>query len=75
MPKIEVRQVEDATTYWVADRQLSNGDEMLLRLRGNRGWESVTITGLPQDLRVKTTAENGHPIETSIDPSVELRWP
>ena len=75
MPKVEVRSFSDNTTYWLAGRRLTEGDEVLLRLRGNKGWESVTIVGLPDRLQVRTLAEDGHPLVTSLDLHTELRWP
>ena len=75
MPTVEIRRGRAFTTYWLNGRELHSGDEVLLRLRGNKGWDSVTIDGLPDILRVRTDAEDGHPLVTTLPPEAELQWP
>ena len=75
MPKVEVRETGDSVSYWLAGRKLEHGDAVEIRLRGNVGWEPVSIVGLPQKLQVRTEANDGHPLITTLDLSTELRWP
>ena len=62
-------------TYLIGSRELANGDEIELRLGGNRGWTLVTVTGLPEVLRVVFEADDGARIVTSLPPDTAARWP
>lgn len=75
MSKAEPRREGKRTTYFVDDRPLANGDELELRLGGNKGWTAVTVNGLPDELRVRVEANDGAALNTSVPPEAELRWP
>ncbi|MCA9656108.1 MAG: hypothetical protein KC501_39755 [Myxococcales bacterium] len=75
MSKAEPRREGKRTTYFVDDRPLANGDALELRLGGNKGWASVTITGLPDVLRLQVEANDGTRLVTTVPPEAELRWP
>lgn len=74
MAKIETRTEQGQVGYYLAGRKLQNGDELELRLRGNRGWETVTVEGLPGPLRVRTEAYDGKSIVATLEPDADLRW-
>lgn len=74
MSKAEPRREGTRTTYFVDDRPLANGDELDLQLGGNRGWTAVTVTGLPDALRVRVDADDGTTLTTTVPPEAELRW-
>jgi hypothetical protein len=75
MPMIEARK-QGTTRRWILeDRVLSNGDEVELRLGGNRGWTPVRIEGLPEMLRVRWHADDGQELHASLPEGAELRWP
>jgi hypothetical protein len=76
MPRVQTRRTENGTAYVVKGRELHNGDELLLRLRGNGGWEAITIAGLPGMLRARVRAADGKELVTSLPiEEIELRWP
>jgi hypothetical protein len=76
MARIQTRRTENGLAYLVGNRELHNGDELLLRMRGEAGWEPITIAGLPGLLRVKLHAQDGKEIVTTLPvEEVELRWP
>lgn len=79
MGRVQVRRDGDHPQYFLDDRSLANGAELELRLGGYHpdkgGWQPVTVTGLPQALRVTWTADDGHPLQTTLPPEAELRWP
>jgi hypothetical protein len=74
MTHVEVRNTDRHPTYWLEGRRIRNGDPLLLRLRGNAGWEEVTVTGLPRSLQIRTTANDGKLVITSLPLQSELRW-
>jgi hypothetical protein len=76
MARIETRRNDKGLAYLVSNRELRNGDELMLRLRGEGGWEPITIAGLPGLLRAKLRAQDGKEIMTTLPvEEVELRWP
>ena len=76
MPRVQTRPSQNGTAYVVKGRELKNGDELLLRLRGNQGWEAITIDGLPKMLRARVKAADGKELVTSLPvEEIELRWP
>ena len=76
MARIQTRRTENGPTYLVGKRELRNGDELLLRLRGDAGWEPITITGLPGLLRARLHAQDGKEIVTTLPvEEVEIKWP
>lgn len=75
MPKVEIRNDGTTVQYELLGRALVNGDTIELRLGGNRGWESVTVEGLPTTLRVRTVAYDGMSVVTSLPRDAEIRWP
>ena len=75
MSKAEPRREGKRITYFVDDRPLANGNELELLLGGNKGWTAVTVTGLPDALRMTTEADDGTALTTSVPPEAELRWP
>ena len=75
MPQVQASKSGDATRYTLDGRALSNDDEVELRLRGNRVWVAVTITGLPGALRVKWTGDDDQALQTTVPLEAELRWP
>lgn len=75
MSNLEEDTGGDRTRYVLDGRELENGDEVLLRLRGNKGWEPVTIDGLPDTLRIRFQADNGKSLVTSLPFDAEIRWP
>jgi hypothetical protein len=75
MGQVTTRHTGGSTQYFVDDRPLSNGAELELRLRGNQGWQPVTVAGLPDVLRVQWTADDGKSLVTTLPPQAQLRWP
>lgn len=75
MPQVQVSPSGSALQYTLEGRPLSNGDEVEFALRGNRGWMLVTVTGLPDALRVSWTNEQEQTLLTTMPPHSELRWP
>lgn len=75
MGQVKTRREGSTTQYLLDGRPLGNGAELELRLRGNRGWQPVTVTGLPGVLRVQWTADDGKPLLTTLPEDAELRWP
>lgn len=62
--------------YLLDNKLLENGQQVLLLLGGNQGWEPVEIAGLPATLRAKVSASDGKQLLTSLPvDEVELRWP
>lgn len=75
MPKIE-RRDQDGQPRWVLQgRELRNGDRLELRLHGNRGWEEVTVEGLPGLPKIRFDAWDGKGIVTSLPLTTEVKWP
>ena len=74
MAQVQTRRDGGSTQYTLDGRPLSNGAELELRLRGNRGWQAVTVTGLPEVLRVQWEADDGKPLKTTLPPEAQLRW-
>ena len=64
-----------ALQYTLEGRPLANDDEVEFRLGGNRGWLTVTVTGLPDALRVTWTSEDDTRLQTTVPPEAQLRWP
>ncbi len=75
MGTVEKREVGGSVRYFLSDRPLANGDEVELRLRGNKGWTPVEITGLPGILSVRWQGDGGAKLHTSLPDDAELRWP
>ena len=75
MPLARAERNGDTNQYSLAGRPLSNDDEVELRLGGNRGWVTVTVTGLPDALRASWTADDGQTLTTTVPPEAQLRWP
>ena len=76
MARIQTRRTDKGMAYLVGGRELRNGDELLVRMRGDAGWEPITIAGLPGMLRVKLHASDGKELLTTLPvEEVELRWP
>lgn len=75
MGQVQTRRDGGSPQYTLDGRPLANGAELELRLRGNRGWETVTVVGLPEVLRVQWEADDGKPLQTTLPPEAELRWP
>jgi hypothetical protein len=76
MARIQTRRTEKGLAYLLSNRELRNGDELLVRLRGDGGWESITIAGLPGPLRAKLHASDGKELLTTLPvEELELRWP
>jgi len=63
------------TKYTLEGKTLSNGDEVEFLLGGNQGWMDVTVTGLPDALRVTWTNEAEQTLQTTVPPEAQLRWP
>jgi len=75
MGQVKTRREGGTTQYLLDGRPLSNGAELELRLRGNKGWEPVTVTGLPRVLEVQWTADDGKPLRATLPDEAEVRWP
>ncbi len=75
MGQVKTRRDGGSTQYILDGRPLSNGAELELRLRGNQGWQPVTVTGLPELLRVEWSADDGKPLQTTLPLEAHLRWP
>ena len=75
MPQVEAKRSGDATRYILDGTELSNDDEVELRLGGNRGWLAVKVTGLPAALRVTWTGDDEQVLHTTVPPEAQLRWP
>ena len=75
MGRIVTHHEDNAVRYFLGKRELTNGAEVLIRLRGNRGWESVVLEGLPEVLRIRFQASDGHPLVTTLPYNADLRWP
>jgi hypothetical protein len=76
MARIQTRRTGNGLAYLLGGRELRNGDELLLRMRGEADWEPITIAGLPGLLRAKLEAHDGKEIQTTLPvEEVELRWP
>ena len=74
MPHFERKTIADRTNYVLDGRALVNGDELELRLRGNRDWIEVQVEGLPDRLRVTWKADDGRTLRTSVPDDAEIRW-
>jgi len=72
MPMVER---SGAAEYILEGKPLANDDEIELRLGGNRGWMSATISGLPAALRLSWTNDHGQRLQTTVPPEAQLRWP
>ena len=75
MATLEQKQIAGRTNYVLDGKALANGDEVELRLRGNQGWQAVTIAGLPERLRIKWPADDGRVLTASLTLDADLRWP
>lgn len=79
MGQVQQRRDGEATQFLLDGRPLANGAELELRLGGShldgRGWASVTVSGLPQALRVRWIGDDGQALQTSLPPEAEVRWP
>lgn len=75
MAQVQAKRSGNVTRYTLDGKALSNGDELELRLGGNRGWTTVTVTGLPVALRVTWTGQDDQPLHTTVPFEAELRWP
>lgn len=78
MGQVQQRRDGESTQYLLDGRPLANGAELELRLGGPHerggGWEPVTVTGLPQALRVRWTADDGQTLQTTLPPEAQVRW-
>jgi hypothetical protein len=74
MGQVQQRRDGESTQFLLDGRPLTNGAELELRLGANQGWESVTVTGLPQALRVRWTGEDGQTLQTTLPPEAQVRW-
>jgi hypothetical protein len=70
----ERRIIDGEARWFLADRQLANGDEVELRLRANQGWTTVRIDALPQRLIVVWNADDGRLVRATAE-DADLRWP
>jgi hypothetical protein len=75
MGNVDKRTADGTVRYFLSDRPLSNGDEVELLLRGNKGWTAVAVDGLPGGLKVRWTNDEGASLHTSLPDDAELRWP
>lgn len=75
MAKLERKQISGRTHRTLDGKVLANGDRLEMLLRGNAGWTAVVVDGLPDVLRVRLLAGDGHAIVTSLPDDAELRWP
>lgn len=75
MTNVQTKTIGDRTSYTLSGKALANGDALELRLRGNRGWASVQVHGLPQLLRVRWEADDGKTLNATLSDEIELRWP
>jgi hypothetical protein len=80
MGQVQQRRDGESTQFLLDGRPLANGAELEVRLGGNhlhdgRGWEPVTVTGLPQALRVRWTGDDGQTLQTTLPPEAQVRWP
>lgn len=76
MAKVQAKRSGGVTHYTLGGKALSNDDEVELRMGGNRGWMPVTVTGLPDALRVTwTNDDDDKPLQTTVPPEAQLRWP
>lgn len=75
MGQVTTRQDGGSTQYLLDGRPLTNGAELELRLRGNRGWQTVIVADLPGVLRVQWEADDGKSLATTLPPEAQLRWP
>jgi hypothetical protein len=75
MPHVEIREDSAGRTYWLGSKRLQNGDQIMLLLRGNAGWERVSVEGMPGKLEVRTLANDGHAIVTTLPTGTDVRWP
>lgn len=75
MATLEEKRIADRTHYVLDGKALANGDEVELRLRGNQGWQSVTIQGLPDRLSVTWPSDTGATLTATLTLDIELRWP
>lgn len=75
MGQVKTRREGSITQFLLDGRPLGNGAELELRLRGNQGWQPVTVAGLPELLRVQWTADDGKPLQTSLPDDADVRWP
>ncbi len=74
MGQVQARREGDSTQYLLEGRPLSNDAELELLLGANQGWVPVTVTGLPQVLRVQWAGEDGKILQTSLPPEAQVRW-
>ena len=74
MPFLEHKHIAGRTNYILDGRALANGDALELRLRGNRDWLDVEITGLPARLQVRWQGDDGQALCTTLPDDAELRW-
>lgn len=74
MANFERKTIAGRTNYVLDGRALANGDELELRLRGNRDWIEVAVEGLPDRLAVTWTADDGHTLHATLPDDAEIRW-
>ena len=75
MANLERKRIGDRTNYVLDGKAIANGDELEMRMRGNKGWKSVEIAGLPKLLKVKFQVADGTVLHATIDETADLRWP
>lgn len=75
MPRVQVSHEQGRPSYELDGRKVDNGATLMLRLRGNAGWTPVEVTGLPRILQIRTTAEDGMSLVTTLPYEAEVRWP
>ena len=75
MTTLQTKQIGDRTTHTLEGKTLSNGDTVELRMRGNRGWATAKIHGLPELVRVRWEGDDGQTLNATLCGDTELRWP
>jgi hypothetical protein len=75
MGQLETRRAGGTVQYLLDERPLDNGADLELRLRGNKGWQPVTVAGLPGVLQVRWLADDGTPLQTTLPDDADVRWP
>jgi hypothetical protein len=56
-------------------RELRNGDRLMVKLRGNDGWQEVEVAGLPKRLQVRWQGNDGKSLITTLPDDTEVEWP
>ena len=75
MANLERKRIGDRTNYVLDGKAIANGDELEMRMRGNRGWKTVEVAGLPKRLEIKFEGQDGATLQATLDEMADLRWP